>query len=69
MPDEIDLLTEQQQTLLDARLAAARGGRPTAAPSLVCVACGQPIPEARRKAVPQCCLCVDCQAERETGET
>ena len=29
--------------------------------------CGEPIPEARRLAVPGCRLCIDCQTERECG--
>lgn len=28
-------------------------------------ACGEPIPEARRQAVPGCRFCIDCQARRE----
>lgn len=32
-----------------------------------CVECGEPIPEARRLAVPGCRLCVECQTERECG--
>ena len=30
-----------------------------------CVECEEPIPEARRRAVPGCQLCVDCQAAQE----
>lgn len=30
-----------------------------------CGACGEEIPEARRLAMPGCCLCVDCQAKEE----
>ena len=30
-----------------------------------CEECGEPIPEARRKAVPGVRLCVDCQAEQD----
>lgn len=32
-----------------------------------CAECGEPIPEARRLAVPGCRLCIDCQTERECG--
>lgn len=32
-----------------------------------CVECGEPIPEARRLAVPGCRLCIECQTERECG--
>jgi phage/conjugal plasmid C-4 type zinc finger TraR family protein len=30
-----------------------------------CLACGEEIPEARRRAVPGCCHCVACQDELE----
>ena len=30
-----------------------------------CHACGEDIPQARRRAVPGCCLCVDCQEQME----
>ena len=32
-----------------------------------CAECGEPIPEARRLAVPGCRLCIECQTERECG--
>ncbi len=31
-----------------------------------CVNCGELIPEARRRAMPGCVLCVECQADVET---
>ena len=34
-----------------------------------CEACDEPIPEARRKAIPGVRLCVDCQAELEKQPT
>jgi phage/conjugal plasmid C-4 type zinc finger TraR family protein len=34
-----------------------------------CLECGQPIPGARRKAMPGVCLCVGCQSELETRHT
>jgi phage/conjugal plasmid C-4 type zinc finger TraR family protein len=34
-----------------------------------CEACDEPIPEARRKAVPGVRLCVQCQAENEKQQT
>lgn len=33
--------------------------------SLYCHDCGEPIPEARRAAIPGCSLCVYCQQEAE----
>ncbi len=32
-----------------------------------CAECGEPIPEARRLAVPGCRLCIECQTELENG--
>jgi phage/conjugal plasmid C-4 type zinc finger TraR family protein len=32
-----------------------------------CVDCGEPIPEARRAALPGVKLCIDCQQERDTA--
>jgi phage/conjugal plasmid C-4 type zinc finger TraR family protein len=34
-----------------------------------CMECENKIPEARRKAIPGVCLCVDCQSEREKQQT
>lgn len=36
--------------------------------SLYCCECGEPIPEARREAVPGCSLCVCCQQILETKD-
>lgn len=32
---------------------------------LFCVECGEDIPEARRRALPGCRTCIDCQAGRD----
>lgn len=42
----------------------ARSG-PTGESAADCVDCGEPIPEARRKALPGVKLCIDCQEERD----
>ena len=34
-----------------------------------CVECGEPIPEARRRALPGVKLCIDCQRERDATYT
>ena len=34
-----------------------------------CMECGNIIPEARSKAIPGVCLCVECQSELETQQT
>lgn len=31
----------------------------------ICDICGDPIPQARRRAKPGCLLCIDCQTEQE----
>jgi len=65
--DDIDraqaLETRQRQEAL-ARFASARR-KPTNSSLTHCAACGEPIPEVRRLAVPGCRLCVGCQAQRE----
>jgi len=54
-------------TVADA-VARARSRR-AAGPSLKrCADCGEPIPEARRKAVPGVRLCVSCQAAQDEEE-
>jgi phage/conjugal plasmid C-4 type zinc finger TraR family protein len=35
--------------------------------SLYCCECGEPIPEARREAVPGCSLCIYCQQKKEAN--
>jgi phage/conjugal plasmid C-4 type zinc finger TraR family protein len=39
----------------------------TASGAEACLDCGEPIPEARRRAVPGCVRCVACQGEQERG--
>ncbi|WP_315807518.1 TraR/DksA family transcriptional regulator [Pseudomonas sp. C9-3] len=61
--DVIDRANDHADYLLQVALA----NRPTAAgPSAEwCDDCGNPIPEARREAVPGCETCVSCQEIRE----
>ena len=47
----------------------ARAGLPEGEGAAHCVACDDPIPEARRKAIPGVRLCVQCQAELEKHQT
>lgn len=50
-----------------ARLKARRGPR---GESLThCAECQEPIPEARRRALPGVKLCIDCQQERDSAYT
>ncbi len=48
--------------------ARARSRLPRGESLLVCEACGEDIPEARRKALPGVRLCVACQEERDADE-
>ena len=50
-------------------VAKARGRLPKGESATHCTACGEPIPEPRRKAVPGVFLCVACQTELEAGQT
>ncbi|WP_424933508.1 DksA/TraR family C4-type zinc finger protein [Amaricoccus macauensis] len=45
------------------RLKARRG--PTGESLTHCAECEEPIPEARRKAIPGVKLCIDCQSDRD----
>ncbi|WP_175857053.1 TraR/DksA C4-type zinc finger protein [Burkholderia anthina] len=57
---------EQQYRAL-AIAAATRHTRSTAESETFCQneACGEPIPEERRRAVPGCRFCIECQERRE----
>ena len=48
-------------------LARARRRRPSGESLTHCEDCGEPIPEARRRAVPGVRRCVACQAEADDG--
>ena len=57
--DRASALSEQYLAqALAARHAAAA---PSAESATVCEDCGEPIPEARRQAVPGCTRCIECQ--------
>ena len=56
--DQID------DTVKDA-VALARAGMPAGAGALLCDECGEPIPRARRKALPGARTCVACQSGRD----
>ena len=62
--DLVDAATRTEQRLNDMRVKAARGkleGTGTAD----CRGCGEPIPEERRKAVPNATRCACCQSAEE----
>jgi phage/conjugal plasmid C-4 type zinc finger TraR family protein len=53
-----------EDTVADA-VAAARARLAEGEGSEECVICGEPIPEARRRALPGARTCVDCQSARD----
>ena len=57
--DQID------DTVKDA-VSLARANMPTGEGALFCDECGDPIPEARRKALPGARTCVPCQSGRDS---
>jgi len=59
--DQIDASVEDAVKRARARLATGRSRSE-------CAECGEPIPEARRKAVPGVRLCVECQAEADSAD-
>jgi phage/conjugal plasmid C-4 type zinc finger TraR family protein len=59
--EQIDASIEDELKRLKAR------GRPMGESLTHCAECGEPIPEARRKAVPGVKLCIDCVAERDAA--
>jgi phage/conjugal plasmid C-4 type zinc finger TraR family protein len=64
--DDIDLGNMHAEMHINMAIREARS-RSVAGPSAeFCEMCDEPIPEARRKAVPGCRFCVDCQRRVET---
>lgn len=63
--DDVDRAQmREQENRQDALAAQQRRAHPDDAPeesARWCIDCGEPIPEARRLAVPGCSRCVDCQ--------
>lgn len=56
---------EQIDASVDDAVNRARSNLPTGESAEFCDECGEPIPEARRRAVPGVRICLACQAERE----
>jgi phage/conjugal plasmid C-4 type zinc finger TraR family protein len=67
MADVIDQADEYTARGLAARIAEIRAGLSETETAIECEDCGEEIPEARRRAVPGCRCCVECQEERERG--
>lgn len=67
--DEIDRASQMEEMIRQAEIAAVvmRPRKAALESSEFCESevCGEPIPEARRLAVPGCRFCVECQSLRE----
>lgn len=60
-------VNEQIDASISDELERMRARRRPAGESLThCAECEEPIPEARRQAIPGVKLCIDCQSERDT---
>lgn len=64
-----DAVQEQIDATVSDAVARARSKQPKGPGLSHCEECGEPIPEARRKAVPGVRLCIACQSERDRNET
>ena len=58
---------ERAMIRVEEQIALSRSLLPKGPGSPVCVHCGEPIPLARRQAVPGKIYCVDCKAEYHDG--
>ncbi|WP_227135809.1 DksA/TraR family C4-type zinc finger protein [Kosakonia radicincitans] len=56
---------QQIDSTIEDAVARARRDLPHGESLLTCEECGEPIPEARRKAIPGVRLCVTCQQEKD----
>lgn len=65
MPDDIDRAQEAADLFQQDALAAHLRKVPQGESLAECIDCDEPIPEARRWAVPGCRRCIDCQTMRE----
>lgn len=60
---------EQMESTLEDGIQRARSQLPRGESLEVCEECGDPIPEARRKAMPGVRLCVACQSELDKKQS
>lgn len=61
-----DAVNEQINSTIEDAVARARGEIPRGESLYECEECGDPIPEARRQAVPGVRLCLTCQQEKDS---
>ena len=67
MSDIIDCASEREAEFLADALARHQRQPENRGGLKNCTDCGEPIPEARRKAVSGCLRCIDCQELHEMG--
>ncbi|RTP23215.1 DksA/TraR family C4-type zinc finger protein [Enterobacter roggenkampii] len=61
-----DAVNEQINSTIEDAVARARGEIPRGESLEECEECGEPIPEARRKAIPGVRLCITCQQNKDS---
>ncbi|MEB7542235.1 DksA/TraR family C4-type zinc finger protein [Enterobacter huaxiensis] len=61
-----DAVNEQINSTIEDAVARVRGELPHGESLHECEECGDPIPEARRKAVPGVRLCITCQQNKDS---
>lgn len=61
-----DAVNQQINSTIEDAVARARGEIPQGESLAFCEECGDPIPEARRKAVPGVRLCTTCQQDKDS---
>ncbi|WP_368541523.1 DksA/TraR family C4-type zinc finger protein [Enterobacter soli] len=64
-----DAVNEQINSTIEDAVARARGEIPRGESLAECEECGEPIPEARRKAIPGVRLCIACQQDKDSHNT
>ena len=63
-----EAVQDQIDASVDDAVKLARSRLPEGESATHCQLCDEPIPEARRRAIPGVRLCVRCQAEHEAGQ-
>ncbi|BBV70349.1 hypothetical protein STW0522ENT51_13510 [Enterobacter kobei] len=61
-----DAVNEQINSTIEDAVARARGEIPRGESLTECEECGEPIPEARQKAIPGVRLCITCQQDKDS---
>ncbi|MCM7689492.1 DksA/TraR family C4-type zinc finger protein [Enterobacter asburiae] len=61
-----DAVNEQINSTIEDAVARARGEIPRGESLTECEECGEPIPEARRKAIPGVRFCITCQQQKDS---